>query len=260
MQQFNYIKRYLTYLLKGKSKYYIHSPFVYQLMSEIIQDDRHFYAFDEIENLRKELLKSKRTISVEDFGAGSTKMGKQRKIQDIAKHASVSSKKGKLLFNLAHHFNTKHILELGTSLGLSTAYLAKVSSKNTITTIEACANTAKEAQSNFKALDLKNVRLINDTFENAIPNLLNKKEPYDLIYFDGNHQKEATLQYFNQLLPLKKENSIFVFDDIYWSDGMHEAWSEISVHPTVTVSVDLFQAGLIFFKSDQAKQHFQLWF
>lgn len=260
MQQFNYIKRYLNYLLKGKSKYYIHSPFVYQLMSEIIQDDRHFYAFDEIEALRKELLKSKRTISVEDFGAGSAKMGIQRKIQDIAKHASASSIKGKLLFNLAHHFNTKHILELGTSLGLSTAYLAKVSSKNTITTIEACANTTKEAQSNFKALNLKNVHLINDTFENAIPDLLNKKEPFDLIYFDGNHRKEATLNYFNQLLSLKKENAVFIFDDINWSDGMQQAWQQIIAHPAVKVSIDLFQVGLVFFKNDQAKQHFQLWF
>jgi len=231
MNRFNYIKRYLSYLIKGKSKYYIHSPFVYQLVSEVIQDDRHFYAFDEIEE-----------------------------IKDIAKHASASHKKGKLLFNVAHHFNSKQILELGTSLGLSTAYLAKVSSKNSITTVEACGNTAKEAQANLNTLHLNNVHLIKNTFEKAIPVLLNKKEPFDLIYFDGNHRKEATLQYFNQLLSLKKESSIFVFDDINWSDGMHEAWIEITAHPAVSVSVDLFQVGLVFFKSDQANQHFQLWF
>lgn len=229
-------------------------------MSEVIQEDRHFYAFDEIEALRSNLLKSKKEISVEDAGVGSAKMGMQRQIKDIVKYASASPKKGKLLFNLVHHFNTKHILELGTSLGLSTAYLAKVSSKNTITTIEACSNTAQEAQLNLKALQISNVHLMNDTFEKAIPILLNKKELFDLIYFDGNHRKEATLNYFNQLLSLKKENSIFIFDDINWSDGMHQAWSEIIANPAVSVSVDLFQVGLIFFKRNQAKQHFQLWF
>jgi len=260
MHQLSYINRYLQYLFKGKTKYYIHSPFVYELMCEVIQDERHFYAFDEIETLRNDLLKSKKTINVEDFGAGSSKMGTQRKIKDITKYASASRKKGKLLFNLVHHYQCAHILELGTSLGLSTAYLAKVSSRNTVTTIEACTNTAKEAQTNLQILGLNNVTIINDIFEHAIPGLLNKNNSFDLIYFDGNHQKEATLKYFNQLLALKKESSIFIFDDINWSDDMHQAWQKIIEHPEVTISIGLFQMGLVFFKSDQAKQHFQLYF
>lgn len=260
MHKLNYIKRYVNYLLKGKSKYYIHSPFVYQVMNEVIQDDRHFYAFDEIENLRTHLLKSKKIIAVEDFGAGSNKMGNQRKLSAITKYASVSKKKGKLLFNIAHHFSCSTILELGTSLGLSTAFLAKANIKSTVTTIDACSNTLKEAKSNLETLQVKNVSLINQTFENAIPTLSNKNQHFDLIYFDGNHQKEATLRYFNQLLSLKTPNSIFIFDDINWSDEMHEAWQNIIAHPEVSVSIDLFQLGIIFFKSNQAKQHFQLYF
>jgi len=260
MNRLAYITRYITYLLRAKTKYYLHSPFVYQLMSEVIQDERHFYAFDEIEVLRSDLLKSKKVITVEDFGAGSTKMGSKRKIRDIAKYASVNKKKGELLFNLVHHYQCGNILELGTSLGLSTAYLAKVSTKNTIVTIEACNNTAKEAQTNLQTLNINNTSIINDTFENALPTLISKNKSFDLIYFDGNHRKEATLQYFNQLLATKNEQSVFVFDDINWSDEMHQAWLVIINHPEVTISIDLFKMGLLFFKKDQAKQHFQLYF
>lgn len=260
MNRLAYIRRYLTYLLQAKTKYYLHSPFVYHLMSEVIQDDRHFYAFDEIDALRSSLLKSKKIIRVKDMGAGSNKMGLDRRIGDIAKYASANAKKGKLLFNLANHYQCKHILELGTSLGLSTAYMAKADSNIKLTTVEACPITVQEAQANFEALYLDNIHLINDTFENAIPTLLNKKETFDLIYFDGNHQKEATLKYFSQLLSLKNSNSIFVFDDINWSAGMYEAWISIVDHPDVSVTVDLFKMGLVFFKKDQAKQHFRLYF
>ncbi len=260
MTRLTYIKRYFTYLLQAKTKYYLHSPFVYFLMNEVIQDDRHFYAFDEIEALRLSLLKSKKVITVKDMGAGSNKMGLDRKISDIVKHASANAKKGKLLFNLVHHYQCKHILELGTSLGLSTIYMAKVDQHIKLTTIEACPNTAQVAKQNFDTLHLNNIHLINDTFENALPNILPKNNTYDLVYFDGNHRKEATLNYFKQLLSLKTANSIFIFDDINWSDGMHEAWLTIVKHPEVSVSIDLFKMGLVFFKKDQAKQHFQLYF
>jgi len=260
MNRISFLKRYINHLVKGKSKYYLHSPFVYELMVNVIQDKRHFYAYDEIHYLRQKLKKSKEKIKVEDYGAGSKTMNTKRKVSDIARLASISNKKGRLLFNLVNHFECKTILELGTSIGLATSYLAKANSKAKVTTIEGCANTASIAKSNFELLNIKNIELITNTFENVIPNLTNKGETFDFIYFDGNHKKEPTLNYFNQLLATANENSIFVFDDINWSNEMWQAWQQIIKNKAVSVSIDLFFVGLIFFKKDQAKQNFKLYF
>lgn len=255
-----YITRYFSYLASAKTKYYLHSPFVYNLMVNVIQDDRHFYAYDEIQHLKTELLRSKETITINEQGAGSKKMGNTRTLKQIIKVASATPKKGKLLFRLINYFNCKDILELGTSVGLGTAYMAKANAKNNITTIEACTNTLKLAQQNFKKLNLENIKTINYTFSNFFTKVLHQNQQYDFVFIDGDHKKESTLNYFDQLLHLKKENAVFVFDDINWSQAMYEAWQQIKKHPEVTISIDLFQLGIIFFKKDQVKQHFQLYF
>jgi predicted O-methyltransferase YrrM len=76
------------------------------------------------------------------------------------------------------------------------------------------------------------------------------------VFVDGNHQKEATLRYFKLCLPKVHENSLLIFDDIYWSRGMKEAWNEIKAHPEVTVTVDLFWIGLVYFRKGQVKEDF----
>jgi predicted O-methyltransferase YrrM len=81
---------------------------------------------------------------------------------------------------------------------------------------------------------------------------------YQLIYFDGNHSKEATLQYFNLLLPTITNETVWIFDDIHWSTDMTEAWETIKKHPKVKVTIDTFQWGLVFFRSEQEKEHFTI--
>jgi len=270
MDNLTYITRYFNHLAFAKTKYYLHSPFVYDLMVNVIQDDRHFYAYDEINDFRTSIFRSKKTIEVNEQGAGSRKMGNTRSIKQIAKVASITPKKGKLLFRLINYFNCKNILELGTSIGLGTIYLAKANLKNNITTIEACRNTLEIAKEHFEKLGLQNVNAINSTFSNYLKENTKKEmqnaqntqngQQFDLVYIDGDHKKESTLNYFVQLLHLKKESTIFVFDDINWSIGMYEAWQQIKEHPEVTISVDLFQLSIVFFKKDLAKQHFQLYF
>jgi len=258
MSKISFIGRYLNYLIKGKTKFYLHSPFVYDLMTNVIQDNRTYYAYDEIRYLRTQLKKSKQIISVEDFGAGSKKMNRKRKIKDIARLASISDKKGRLLFNLIKYYECKNILELGTSIGLGTAYLAKANLNAKVTTIEGCKNTAAIAKTNFETLNINNINQITAVFEQGISEVVN--ETFDFIYFDGNHKKEPTLKYFEQLLATANETSIFVFDDINWSNGMWQAWQQIIKHTAVTVSIDLFFVGIVFFKKDQAKQNFKLYF
>jgi len=262
MENLTYINRYFNYLAFAKTKYYLHSPFVYNLMVNVIQDDRRFYAFDEINNLRSDLLRSKKAIKINEQGAGSRKMGSTRSIKQITKVAAVTPKKGELLFRLVNYFNCKNILELGTSIGLGTIYLAKANPSGEVVTIEACKNTLEIAKENFEKLNIKNTKALNTTFNEFLKEEKRKASntKYDLVYIDGDHKKESTLNYFNQLLHFKKDSSIFIFDDINWSSEMYEAWQQIKTHTEVTIAVDLFQLGIIFFKKERARQHFQLYF
>ncbi len=247
------------YLLKGKSKYYLHSPFIYQFAEEILSDNRHFYAFDDIEAVRKILLKDNRNIEVHDFGAGRQSQSSKRKISQIAKKAGIANRYGRLLFRLTNHFKPSNMLELGTSLGLSSLYQSKGNPNVSLISIEGCPNIAQIALENMQRLNA-NVHIIKGDFDSCLEEVLQSYESLSYVYFDGNHQKEPTLKYFEQCLSKRTEDSIFVFDDIHWSPDMSEAWNTIKAHPKVTISIDLFQLGIVFFKKDQAKQDFILWY
>lgn len=204
-----------------------------------------------------QLTTSKQKLDITDIGAGSHKLkSSTRKVSDIAKHVSISRKNAQILYRITKYFKAKNILELGTSLGCATHAMGLANPKSQIHTIEGCTAISKYTQSNFHALGLDNIRLITGDFSNVIPKLSPQK--LDLIFFDGNHKKDATLEYFEKLLPNAHNDSLFIFDDIYWSKGMTEAWASIKQHPKVTVTIDIFQWGLVFFREEQAKEHFYL--
>jgi predicted O-methyltransferase YrrM len=252
--------QYIKYLLTARTKYYIHSPFVYELCERVIYDRRQYYAFDSIEALRHNLLTSEKVVEVTDFGSGSKVMSKLREINEIAKHATVSPKVGRLLFRLVNHFNPFNIVELGTSLGISTLYLAAANQKATVYTIEGCPQTAKIAAQNFTTLRANNISQIIGQFEVALPDLLTQIPQLDLVFFDGNHRAKPTLQYFEWCLNKAHDDSVFIFDDIHWSEEMTEAWTQIQQHPKVTLTIDLYRVGLVMFRTEQAKEHFKLYF
>jgi len=254
------VLQYLKHLLTARTKYYIHSPFVYELCEKVIYDRRQFYAFDAIETLRSRLLSSEKVVEVTDFGSGSKVMSKLREIREIAKNASVSPKAGQMLFRLVNHLQPKTILELGTSLGISTMYLASANHHATILTIEGCPQTAKLAGKNFELMKAGNIQQITGRFEDKIPELLSQISQLDLVFFDGNHRAAPTLQYFNWCLDKAHTGSVFIFDDIYWSEEMTLVWNQIQQHPKVTLTIDLFRLGLVFFRTEQAKEHFKLYF
>ena len=105
-------------------------------------------------------------------------------------------------------------------------------------------------------LNSKNIQLHTKDFEAYLAE--NDSEDQQLVYIDGNHNKDKTLQYFKTLLKQATNDSVFIFDDIYWSPQMTAAWKEIIEHPKVTVSIDTFYWGLIFFRSEQPKEHFNI--
>ncbi|MEZ4858796.1 MAG: class I SAM-dependent methyltransferase [Flavobacteriaceae bacterium] len=251
------IKSYLKFLSKSTNQHGVHSPFVYDFVTKCIYLKKQTSEYKVLKSIRKNVLSNKSVISVTDFGRGSRVFtSNQRQVAAIAKNAGISLKRQKLLFRIVSYFKPKRILELGTSVGLGTASLSLGNPSATITTIEGCPNTSNIATQLFQEFQLKNIHLKNETFENFFKEATNNS--YDLVYIDGNHSKENTLQYFNFLLKKTHNDALFIFDDIYWSPSMTAAWQEIIQHPKVTVSMDIFHWGLVFFRKEQEKQHFTI--
>lgn len=254
---FTLLFKYLKYYLSSQNKHDIHSPFVFDLVTTIIDDPTPFYVFEPIEILRKQLLSSNKEIEVSDFGAGSRSgLKKKRKVADIAQKSLKPAKYGQLIFKLINRFQPHNMLELGTSLGITSIYQSKPNSQAKLITIEGCPETAAVAQRNFDILKAGNIELKTGNFDQLLPSILKDLPQLDYVYFDGNHRKEPTIRYFEECLPKAHNDTLFIFDDIHWSEEMEEAWEYIKKHPQVTVTIDLFFLGLVFFRSEQAKQHF----
>jgi predicted O-methyltransferase YrrM len=251
-----YLKYYLT-ASNGKG-HGVHSPFVFDFITHVLNDNRTFYAYQELEKLRKELLSDKRLLTIEDFGAGSAVYkSNQRKVCDIAKSSLKPKKFGQLMFRMIDHYKANTIVELGTSLGITTGYLASGNLKGKVFTFEGAKQVATVARQNFDKLSLKNIELIEGNFDYTLQNLLKKITTIDFAFVDGNHRRVPTIQYFEQLLRKATEYSIFIFDDIHWSKEMEEAWKYIQQHNKVTLTIDLFFIGLVFFRKEQkVPQHF----
>lgn len=233
----------------------MHSPFVYQLVTKCFYDSNYYPEYNILQSYRSFLLNNKSVLEINDFGDGSKKFkGKSRSISEIAKTSGTSQKYAKLLFRLAAYVQPTTILELGTSLGIGTTSLALGAKNSKITSIEGCPEISKFTRNQLQSFHITHVNVINDHFKNAISNL--NQTSWDFVFFDGHHNQAATIAYFEQLLPCAHNNSIFIFDDIYWSKGMTKAWNHIKKQPEVTVSIDTFQYGIVFFRKEQTKQDF----
>ena len=257
MFKLRFVYDYLLHRLKAKNRHGLHSPFVYRLVDDVIYDFTPKTAYNEIENIRKQLLIDNRIITITDLGAGShVNNNRQKKISAIAHNALKPPKLAQLLYRLAADLQPTSIIELGTCLGITTLYLQKAAPNAKVYTLEGCPETANIAKESFNKAHLDNIELITGNFDNTLPGVLNKLQQLDFVFVDGNHQKEATLKYFEWCLPKVYEGTMLIFDDIYWSEGMKEAWATIKAHPQVTATVDLFWIGLVFFKPGQAKENF----
>lgn len=251
---------YLKFLLYSKNEHGVHSPFVYTLVTKCFYDRTNFPAYSKLKTHRERLLDNKNTIEVSDFGAGSRVFkSNTRAIAKIVKTAGITPKNAKLLFRIVNYFKPTTILEIGTSLGLATTSMALGNPKSTIFTLEGCAATQNIAQENAQEnFDRKvPIHFINTKFETYFNQQESELKPatFDLIYFDGNHSKVATLDYFEALISTILPNSIWIFDDIHWSKEMEEAWEILKQHPKVTLTIDTFQWGIVFFRSEHQKEH-----
>jgi len=258
------ILNFSQYLLRAKNSYALHSPFVYQLYTQVITPNKNYYAFSQINALHQKLKSNQEVIQTLDLGAkGIMKtrgIYQEKIIAQIAKKTSVPQNIGKMLFQLVDFLQAKNIIELGTSLGISTAYLSKPSSESIIESFEACPNTAQIAKENLKSLGISNTNIHIGDIKDTLPQVLGKYKKIDFAFLDANHRYTPTMQYFEILLPKAHENTCLVFDDIYWSEEMQKAWEELKKTPKVTLSIDLYRVGLLFFRKKQVKQDFTLYF
>lgn len=256
---FRFAADYLKHQLAANSRHGTHSPFVYRLADEVIYNFSSKDSYVEIEAQRKKLWYDERQITITDLGAGShLNKNRTKKVSQLAKNALKSPKLAQLIYRLAKFQQPANMIELGTCLGITTAYLAKACPQSDILTIEGCPQTAEIARQNFSELGLQNIQLQVGNFDLLLPKAIEATQQLDFVYIDGNHTKEATLRYFEWCLPKVHEGSLLIFDDIYWSQGMKQAWQEIKSHPSVSLTIDLFFIGLVYFRKGQAKEHFKL--
>lgn len=240
----------------------MHSPFVFDFVLNVLNNKSHFSPSNEMEQLRKQLLADNRVIEVEEMGAGSrTHFSNQRTVSQLAKSALKSKRLAKVLFRLVKHYQPKNIVELGTSLGITTGYFSKANPGSSITTIEGSKAIASIAKENFQQLNCQNIQLLQGNFDDILPFVIHQLSSIDLGYIDGNHRYQPTINYFHQFLTKNHSNSILVFDDIHWSQEMEKAWEEIKSHPSVKYTVDIFFLGFVFFRDEfKVKQHFSIRF
>lgn len=261
MVNMRFFSDYAKHIIVSRNRHGVHSPFVYALLDEVIYQDASYPYYKTIETLRNRLKQDQRKIKITDLGAGSKLNTRQEKrVAQLAKNALKPARIAQLIARIAGRFKPEVIIELGTCLGITTAYMASASPESEVISVEGCPETAKIARENFDMLNLQNISLQVGNFDQQLPEILDRYSKLDFLFIDGNHRKDATLTYFKQCLPKIHENTILIFDDIYWSQGMKEAWEEIKAHPKVQVSMDLFYIGLVFFKTDQAKEHFKIRF
>jgi predicted O-methyltransferase YrrM len=246
--------KYLSYWIKASNGkgHGIHSPFVYDFVVNVLKDPKQERPkYQHIEKIREAFKNSDDRISILDLGAGSAYGNdSKRSVSSLVKNAAKPSKFGRLFHRLVKYYGIETVLELGTSLGISTRYFADALPDGQVITIEGAPALASFSRGNFTAEGYKNVNLKDGDFSAVLPEVLPGLKGKKLIYLDGNHRYAPTIEYFHQILRYLGEEDILVFDDVHWSLEMEKAWEEIKNHQQVCCTIDVFFIGIVFFRKE----------
>ena len=256
---FRLIVGYIIYWFSSVGRHGLQSTFLYNLNEAVWRFDRKIPSQKRIEDYRNDCLKNNTRLKLKDFGAGinGTKFN-ERSIASIAKHAAKPPKYARMLFRLMNYLKPETVVELGTSLGISSLYISSGSPSMKLITLEGCDETANFTRKQFEQFPELNIQLVTGNFDSTFSSVLSSEKKIDAIYIDGNHRYEPTLRYFEMSLPYMHENSFIIFDDINWSKEMKDAWSTIISRPEVSISIDLYMMGIVFFNKGFSKQNFQI--
>ena len=257
MNHLLYILKYITHFFTARNTrgFGVPSRFLFQITRFVLCEKHSYYIFQSIENLRSKLKKDYRKVRITDFGTGNNRT---ETISEITNKSLKSAKYGQLLFRMVHYFKARDVLELGTSLGITTSYLASASSEIQCVSLEGCHEIAELARENIDKLTIKNIELVAGEINNTLTIVLDQTNKLDFVFIDANHQSEAILNYFNLCLSKVHSNTVIVIDDIYWSIDMEKAWKKIKAFPQVKSTIDLFELGIVFFNPDLHKKHYKM--
>ena len=242
--------RFLKYFWKAQTLYDLHSPLAYAFARDVLEDRRWYYIFSEAETMRSRWMQDNRQITVQDWGAGSSLLpGKERKISDLARMVATPPLFCRWLFQIVRFNSPSTLLELGTSLGISTVYQWAAATGAHMCTLEGCPETASLAKQTLRQLHCR-AELHIGTFADQLPEVLEQLGKLDHLYLDGDHTREGTLAYLKQCLPYTHAQTIWVIGDIHWSAEMEKAWKDIQAFPGVRMTVDLFSMGVVLFRQE----------
>ena len=257
MKLISFIFRYLIHFFESRNTkgHGVHSPYLFRFTQCVIYEKTPFYIFPEIEKLRASLRHDQRQLHLTDYGTGNRTASR---VCDVARKSLKSPRQAQLLYRIINFTKAKTVLELGTSLGITTSYLAASNSQLRCITLEGSEELAAVARDNFRKLGLKNIEIVTGNIDQTLDAVLNEIETLDVVFFDANHRKEAVLQYFEKCVKHISRYSVFIVDDIHWSRDMEDAWIEIQNHRDVQSTIDLFDCGLVFFDSYLSNKHYKM--
>jgi predicted O-methyltransferase YrrM len=254
------LRRWLRFYLNASTIYDIHSPFVARLIHYVVEDKRWYYAFSDIESRRRAWKKDETPVVLSTLGAGSMVSGSQvRTAGELLSSNAVDPETGRRLFRLVFWSKPKYLVELGTAQGISTAYMASAGSTTQFYTLEGNRVVAEMAQRHLAELNMTQVKPFTGNFRDRLPALLEQLPALDFLFVDGDHTENGTLHYYRLCVEKRTAGSVFVFADIHWTDEMERTWRKLCAMPEVTLSIDLFHLGLLFFNPDiRVKQHYAI--
>lgn len=253
------ILEFIRFFFNSKSHFSVHSPFLFDFIEIFSKkaDSQKELAF--IFSYKKKIVSNCESIEIHDFGTG--KRSNNTYITSIKKQAKRSLKNDSdiiILYNIVNKIKPKNILELGTSFGVSTLTMSIANPNCSIKTFEGCPNISKKAEALFKEAKVSNIQIVVGNINTTLYDAKQVSEPFDLVFIDANHTYVDTLKYFFHIKTLLNKNSLIIFDDIHWSKEMNKAWKSIIEDTDITLSVETWNFGFVFFNNDLSKQHFIL--
>jgi len=251
---------YLNYRLRARHRKGrgIHPPFAFEMVNGVIcGKGPDVPGLAKIEEYRLGLLNNKEAIPVEDHGAGPRRGGEsQRRICDLVRNTAVSPRRGRLLARLVDHLKPATMIELGTGPGIGSLYMAMGNPRGQLHTCEGSPVIARMAEEGFDRLGIGNIEVHVGLFADLLPGLMNQANPDIFVFIDGDHREERLVSYVARILKSKGQDLVIVMDDIHWSKGMYRAWKRIIRYPAISLSIELFNTGIVFVGEKIQKDHY----
>ena len=251
MFNLEFVLDYVQHRLEAKNRHGVHSPFVYRLIDEVIYDLHAKSDYPNLKHFCQILRYDDRSILVHDQSTS---------VKVFVKNKCKSLRSAQLIYRLANYFSPNQVIELGTSMGIDTAYVAKSAPQARIISMDQDVDTAAFTSENLAKQAIKNVQILTGDLSQVFPDVLAELQSLDFVLINRGHDKEAMINYLNQCVPKLKETSVVVVDAIYRDKEMNEFWQQMKIHPQITVTIDLFQMGLAFVRPQQAEEHFKIRF